>query len=439
MEQKDLVNAKHPDYDVLYNKRKIYKDVFAGTLRLRKAEQTYLRKFPAELPASYADRLNSSTLFNMTEKTANIMTGLVFQNEIELQPDVPGVIKALTENIDNQGNHLNVFARECFLRSFEGLSLILVDAPDSANIESLEDERRLELRPYWIRYDADDIINWKTRVNPISKSTEISLIVLRETKQEKNGMFLTKDVTRYRVLYLDDNNDVAWQVWREDKANINSKEVTLTKESFGIIEKVSRIPIAVIYGQKTGILKGDPPLLDLAMTNLRHYNKQSNYDNLLSLACIPVLYAKGMEAKKDNVIAFGSDILVHLSADGELGWALVDGGAFASLQTDLKDIENQMALLGLSLLADKTTGVDLTATEALLNSIAETAELRVMASSLSDALETCLDYTAEYLGLGRANGGGIKLGTAWSKIEMEVDTGDNILPQNPPTPQELTN
>lgn len=426
----DNAAAKHPDYDNLARERKIYKDVYAGTLALRAGKQLYLRKFAAELENSYIDRLNSSTLFNITEKTANIMTGLVFQGEIELQPDVPATIVGLAENIDNKGNHLNVFAREVFLDSFEGLSLILVDSPAALNVESLEDQQRLEIRPYWIKYKADDIINWETRINPISRSTELSLLVLREITQEKAGTYLKTTVTRYRVYYLDADNNVAWELFKEFKASTTATQIELKLEGQGVIEKVSAIPVAIIYGQKKDTLKGSPPLLDLALANLRHYNKQSNYDNLLMLACIPVPFTKGLETADNKILAFGSDILMKLSENGEFGWATVDAGAFASLQKDLHNLEQQMAVLGLSMLADKTQGVDLTATEALLNSINETAELRVMATSLKDALELAMGYTAEFLGLGRDAGGSIKLQAAWSEIEIIADVSDSVLPPN---------
>lgn len=415
MQEKDNVSARHPSLERTDKARKVFKDVCAGTVAVRSAGTTYLRKFPAELDESYKDRLNVSTFFNVTSKTVNIMTGLVFQNEIELGADVPGQIKNLTENIDNKGNHLNVFAREAFYKSFEGLSLILVDAPDAQNIVSLEDERRLQLRPYWVRYEADDIINWRTRINPVSKSTELSLIVLREVTREQSGRFLSKDVTRYRVLFLNEQNQVAWELWKETKANENAPP-ELGLEAKGVIEKVSAIPVAVI-----GEFEAYPPLLDLALDNIRHYNKQSNYDNLLALACIPVPFTKGLEKKEGQVLAFGSDILMNLSEKGEFGWATIDAGAFEALREDLKTVENQMALLGLSMLSEKGAAVEVTATEALLNSISETAELRVMATSLKDAIELCLGFTAEYLGLGRDKGGSITLGTAWTQVAIEAD------------------
>ncbi len=424
-QQEDIVSVKHPDFDAQSQQRVIFKDVCAGTLALRAKGRAYLRKFPAELPESYADRLRASTLHNLTEKTVQVMTGLVFQSEIKLGADVPAGIKTIAENIDNRGNHLNIFAREVFQKSFQGHSVILVDAPDFTAAKSLEDERRLKLRPYWIHYEADQVINWQTRVNAVSKSTELSMIVLKEATAERAGRFVIKNVTRYRALFLTDAGAVGWELWREiPRTGTLDDKFELVKEASGEIQKLSQIPVAVIYGKKRGELESAPALLDLALANLRHYNKQSNYDNLLALACIPVPFTKGMESvDADEKLAFGADILMKLSENGEFGWASVDAGAFESLRQDLKDLEDQMATLGLSMLADENQAVDVTATEALLNSIGETAELRVMAESLKDGIELALGLTAEYMGMGTDAGGSIELGTAWenaARVAVDV-------------------
>ncbi|HXG83185.1 MAG TPA: DUF4055 domain-containing protein [Pyrinomonadaceae bacterium] len=437
-QQEDIVSVRHPDYDAQSQQRVIFKDVCAGTLALRAKGRAYLRKFPAELPESYADRLQASTLHNLTEKTVQVMTGLVFQSEIQLGADVPADITTIAENIDNRGNHLNIFAREVFQKSFQGHSVILVDAPDFTKARSLEDERRLKLRPYWIHYEADQVINWQTRVNPVSKSTELSLIVLKEVTRERAGRFAVGEVTRYRALFLTDAGTVGWELWREipKAAGLNNK-FELVSEGSGEIQKLLQIPVAVIYGKKRGELESSPALLDLALANLRHYNKQSNYDNLLALACIPVPFTKGMESvDADEKLAFGADILMKLSENGDFGWASVDSGAFESLRLDLKDLEDQMATLGLSMLADENASVDVTATEALLNSIGETAELRVMAESLKDALELALGFTAEYMGMGADAGGSIELGTAWENAErIAVDVTAAPLPPAQETEQ----
>jgi hypothetical protein len=426
----DKVSNFHPLYDSLARMRAIVKDVRSGTLALRAAKDKYLPKFPEEMQATYENRAKCSTLFNLYAKTEAVMTGLVFQNEIELTTTPQ--IKALAENIDNRGNHINIFARKTFENLFDGAAVILVDAPDFKDVQSMEDEQMLGLRPYWINYTASDVINWQFRINPVSRSKELTLIVFKEVTSELVGRFTFKNVTRYRVWFLNENNKVAWEVWREYKEQ-NQLETVLKMEASGVVDKVSAIPIVII-----GDLEAAPPMLDIALLNVKHFQKESNFDNLEFQAAVPLFYTKGLEKQAGQTLPVGADIHYELSENGEVGWAQLDAGGFESLRMSLDKLVDQMAMLGLSMLTDKTAKVDVTATEVLLNSIGETAELRVMAESLKDGLESSLVFTDEYLGGDGTNGGTVKLGTAWTKVEMSAGTGGAMMPENEPA-QEMVN
>lgn len=416
-EKQDKVSNLHPRYDAFKRMRAIVKDVRSGTLALRAAKDKYLPKFPEELQATYENRANCSTLFNLYAKTEAVMKGLVFQREIVLGADVPPQIKTLAENIDNRGNHLNVFAQKTFENFFLGAGIILVDAPPVEGVISLEDERLLGLRPYWVNYEPDDVINWRYRVNPVTKKTELSLIVFKEITDEVKGRFLTETVTRYRVFYLDEIGRPAWELWREIKDKNNLKEAELIREGGGTLERLSAIPVAI-----AGSLEQKPAMLDLALLNIKHFQKQSNFDNLETQAAVPLFYTKGLQKAAGETLPVGTDIHYELPTDGDIGWAQLDASGFDSMRASLDHVVGEMTILGLSMLADKTARVDVTATEALLNSIGETAELRVMAEQLKDALELALGFTAEYLGLGKDAGGSIELGAAWTRAEIAADT-----------------
>jgi hypothetical protein len=108
-----------------------------------------------------------------------------------------------------------------------------------------------------------------------------------------------------------------------------------------------------------------------------------------------------------------------------LQFAEVSGAAIGSTRESLQDIRDDISLLGLSLLADKDAKIEVTATEALLNNIGETAELRVLARELQDGLELSFGYLAQFLGLPKEQGGSLTLGAAWEGTE---DASSAILP-----------
>ena len=427
-EKEDKVSNLHPDYAALQQKREIVQTVFGGTVKMRGAAAKYLPKFPEEIASDYKKRLACATLLNLYKANVSLMSGLVFKEEIELQPDVPGAIKSLAENIDKKGNHLNVFAETAFRNSFEGFAVIQIDAPvwDAAMIKSAEDVNKLDLSPYWILWEADSVINWNERVNPVSKRTEIDLIVFKETMSERNGRFGCVRAVYYRVLYLDEANRAAWSLHREQKAQNGTIEIVevaagvITILKNGIPQYLNCLPISVI-----GSLGAEPPLLDLALVNIKHYQKESNFDNLEFQASVPLFYTKGYEGQEN--LPVGANMHYKLPKDGDIGWAQIDSGGFDSMRTTLDKLVEQMSLIGLSMLTDKTAKVDITATQAILDNISETSELRARATNLQDALERAFGITAEYLGLGKDAGGSCVLGTAWNAVKMEGDGSGGVV------------
>lgn len=421
--KEDKVSNTHPSYPALKQSREIVQTVHGGTKKMRAAGSKFLPKFPEELPETYKKRLAAATLLNLYKSNIDLMCGLVFKDEIELGADVPPAIKALVENVDKKGSHLNVFAENAFRKSLEGCAVIQIDAPvwNSDVVKSQEDFDKLELSPYWILWDADSVINWNERINPVSKRTEYDLMVFREIKFERKGQFSREKVTYYRVLFLDESNRACWSLHKEQKnPTTGAKEIVeigrgaITLMKSGQANYLDHLPIAVV-----GKLGDEPPMLDLAYVNIKHYQKESNFDNLEFQAAVPLFYTKGYDGQED--LPVGADMHYKLPLDGEVGWAQLDAGGFESLRESIKGLETQMAMIGLSMLTDKTAKVDITATQAILDNISETSELRVRATNLKDALERAMQITAEYLGLGKDAGGSIELGTAWKAVKIAAD------------------
>ena len=346
--QKDIISAKHPEYEEARCQREIFSDVCEGTAKMREKGKKYLEPFPAENDSDYEYRRKVATLFNFTKKTVDVMTGLVFKSEIELQSDVNSQIKTLWENIDNKGTHGDVFCRELFEDSFEGFAVILVDAPNM-QVADLESEINLGLRPYWISYDADCVINGDYRINPISKKKELQFIVFREETRERiNSRFVFEEVIRYRHFFLADSFDqltnslqttVNWELWREVK---NDKgEIEYVLEQSGILPRLSQIPVAIV-----GELYEEPLLMDIAYKNIEHYQTYSDYKNTIHKTCVPMLTIAGEDAKTASTKVVGASVaLASENTDFKVGFAEVKGEGIPNTRQSLIDNREEMALI----------------------------------------------------------------------------------------------
>lgn len=423
LEQQDTIGVKHSAYDGVQKQRVVYQDVIAGTQRIREKKDSYIPKFPKENTASYDLRCNTATLFNLTKKTRDVMTGLVFQDTIELQTDVDSAIVGFWENIDNQGTHGDVFCRRMFEKSFEGYAAILVDAP-GVRTDDAEQEQRLGIRPYWILYTADQIWNWRYRINPVSKKRELAMIVLRETSLAPKGRFLSAQEIRFRLYTLDLSGVVSWEVYLEKREGPNDSQPTYILEQNGVLERALQIPIGIMREvAELSILQ------DIALKNIEHIQTYSDYKSIIHKTCVPMAIRKGFNGDPLEAVAASGDSIMDVPVDGDFGFAEVEGTSIEKVRQSLLDMREDISLMGLSILADKTAKVDLTATEALLNNIGETAELRVMSRSAQDCIELCLGFTAEFLGMETGRGGSVVMGTAWNRAEKAASLAASLTNQ----------
>lgn len=416
--KKDVVSNQHPAYAGLQIKRDAVADLRGGTDSMRAKGEHYLPKYPAEQDENYKVRLATATLYNLYAKTEGTMSGLVFKQNVSTDKLNFGASgQAILDNFDNKGTPFTEFARQVFAHAFDGAVAILVDAPnvDRGSLQSQEDVQRLGIRPYACIYPQSSVTNWRYEVNPISKAQELTLIVLHEVANEPSGDFSWAMVERYRV-FRKTPNGIVWEIWRAVDSTLSNKEREFVIEQSGTYPSMTQIPVVIL-----GELTNQPPLLDLARANIKYYQKESNFDSLEYLAAVPMPWARGRKDTGSPPI-IAPDAFLDLGDDGECGWMQIDSAGFASLRDSLKSLVEQMTAMGLSLLADKTARVDTTATEAILDNIGDTAELRVMAQELQIALQQVADLMAQML---RIQGDQIvTLNTAWSLGLDEDETID---------------
>ena len=413
-------------HDQMERRWDIIDAVSGGTLELRDGGAKWLPLEPAEDQRDYAIRLRRAIFFNAFERTLHGLVGLVFRKDPELADDNPDRLKELWENIDNAGTHGAVFAKEAFTLACKyGHSLIYVDMPPALpEGATLADERAANRRPYWVMYEPDQIVNW--RVESVNGQSMITLLVLEEETNEPDGLYGEEEVTRYRVL-----RPGYWELFREVKNDLTGATEYLL-EATGA-SSLPYIPVSVIYARKTGTLTSTPPLLDLALINLAHYQKYSDYSTYLHISSRPILWFRGRDISK-GVEAIGPYTFFDVDGtNGNVGFAETSGAALGAAKADIDHLEKQMAMLGLTLLAGNKP-VQQTATEALLDSVKEESDLATAARSLQDALELALQYTAAYEGI---ESGSVALGSTMTDLTLSpeemrvwIDSADKVFSKN---------
>jgi hypothetical protein len=407
-----------PDYRCsLYNKMSrawgIVKDASEGTLELRAKASQYLPKFPAEDDNIYKDRRDTATFFNATTKTKGALVGLIFRKPPKLSEHVPEVIKKHLENVDSVGTHWTVFTKEFTDSAVElGHSIIFVDMQLFKEGATHEDDFAPGNRPFWIRYTPEQAINW--RMAKRNGQMVLQQITFEECSTEADGEFGEKIVTRYRVLRLTETVDgqtgettpiVQWKLYLKVKDE-HGNEVVIP-ENEGTFKNIREIPISVGYGGKKDFLYSRPPLLDLALMNIKHFQQASDYDNTLHICGFPIL-CDDNAGNEEDVKPVGPALKISVEKGGQVWYAEPAGSSLAAQRQNLEDKKQEMAAMGISFLAEKVQ-VEQTATEQKINSSERTSDLATIARSVKDAIERALGFHAQFLGMRAEQAGTIEI------------------------------
>lgn len=425
--QPDYTNA---DYANAIEEMEPVRDVCDGSKAVRAKGQRYLPKYFAENQQAYDARLKIATLFPATARTWQGLVGMVFRREIKLSADVPELIRGTEaegktpaaeghwENIDNAGTHGSVFAQqafECAVR--DGHSAIFVDMPPAlAPGSTLADEKAANRRPYWIKYEKDQIL---LPIRTVVENGQLKLqqVRFKECSTEPEGEFGEVEVHRIRVLRRDWVADetgmrprVIWQLYRKQKTDDGSEKYLFETE--GQIS-LPEIPIAFVYTRKTGLGRSCPPLAEQVEQNLKHYRLESNHEKALVL-CLPIPCAKGIDPQQTQIVV-GTENLMRVPENGDFWFAEPAGTSFQPTSEEIDKTESRMARIGLSLLEPKAPQPT-TATQNLLDHVKEESELATWVKSLADAIERCLGFHAAYLGL--PSGGSVEITSTLERLTI---------------------
>ena len=370
--------------------------LMGGTKAMRAAGKALLPQYPGEDDEAYKQRLAQSTLLPAYSETVGTMTDRVFAEPLQLGDDVPEEIAGWCQDVDRAGNDLNAWAVALFHTALAfGLCHVLVEYPRAKGVKTRADEIAAGLRPYAVLIHPEQVLGWR------AEGGRLVQVRYLEVVEEADGAFGVSAIEQVRVL-----EPGSWRVYRKNKDGdwvVHDEGITSLKE----------IPWVTFYTGRIGFMTAKPPLLELAHLNVKHWQSQSDQDNILHVIRVPILVRIGMEQRYDpqgNPIAsefkVGAGTLTDLPQGGDMKFVEHTGAAVEAGRTALQDLIDQMRMAGAKLLARDKQQTK-TATQAEEEANQELSPLARMAGQFADALALLLQFMADYRGL--PDGGMVEL------------------------------
>lgn len=382
--------------------------LMGGTAAMRKAGKTYLPQWPQEEDAAYQNRLTTSTLLPVLRETVGQMVGRVFFRDIDTEKVAPELLPLLG-NIDLKNNALPVFCSAWFTDALAyGAAYAVVDYPqtDGGN-RTLADDKARGLRPYCVLVRNKDVLGFRSEERGgMEVCTQFRY---RQSVTVADGEFGDTVVEQINVLepgrirrYRQDGD--GWTLESESVMSIGGVPLDI-------------VPVVEFTPEKSGFFAGRPPLLELAYLNIKHWQSQSDQDNITHYVRVPLLAYSGSDDIHAVTAAAGN--MIALGSEGSLQYVEHSGAAIQAGAAALEKLESDMQAAGAKLLT--RTKLALTDSQARDEQGREVSLLRHYANLFEDSVARVLDIMARWSGI--KDGGTVEIS---GNIDADYNPADSL-------------
>ena len=366
------VASPNAAYQRMSNFWDLIADLKEGTYKIRSEHRKYLLQEPRETDDAYDTRLARSTVVPYLQRIEKMLSGMLVRKPVRLD-DVSDLVREQLFDVDLEGNDLNIWLYQTArtVISF-GHCGVLVDAPKEGE----------KARPYWVTYKPSDILGWRTEI--VEGTRKLMQVRLMEQVVENDGQYGEKLVKQIRVL-----EPGRYEIHRKDE---KKGEYKLFEE--GEMSLKDKIPFSVAYSNRVGMYESRSPLYDIAELNLKHYQIQSDLDNILHISSVPLLAVFGYPNADE--ITTGPNEALSLPPESRMEYVSPSGDSYDSQFKRLEDIKEQINTLSLAaVLGQKLVGE--TAEAKRIDRSQNDSTMMVVAQQMQDLIDNCLKFHSEYL------------------------------------------
>ena len=407
--------------------------ILGGVKTMRMAGTDYLPKFPAESDTAYAYRSSVTKFTNVFRDITENLAQRPFSKPVQIKEDGAGPLVEFADNVDGQGNNLHVFAGELFFSGINySISWVLVEHTKALDERaSKKDEKQAGARPYWVHYQAKDVIAVHSAM--VGGSEEFVHVRLSEPKVVRDG-FGEKVVNRVRVLNREETapgvyGPATYQVLQEPDEDDDGDDAawTVVEEGPITIGVIALVPF--LAGRREGrSWVTNPPMRDAAELQIDVYQQESALKYAKEMTAFPMLAGNGVTPPTD---AAGNVVSVPVGPHRVLyapegSWTFVEPSAtsLTFMATDIRDTIAQLRELGRQPLTAQSGNLTVVTTAVAADK--GNAAIQAWALNLKDALERCLIFTALWLNL-PALSPSVMINTEFDLSWRSDDTFEHVL------------
>lgn len=394
------INSQHPAYRAHESQWQRCRDVAEGSDAVKVRGVTYLPRLSEQTTEEYEAYKMRAYWFGGTARTLQGLTGAVMRKDPTTE-NIPALCEPVLADVTQQGSSFAAFVKQVLHEVLKtGRYGVLVDMPNDTLITA---------RPYWVGYDAEQIVNWQTETRHGIQTLTFVALCEYVTEEDPDDPYELSTVEQYRELYLtpgEQGQDIyEQQLWRKQKNLITGLEEWVVYDE-PIRPLFRQAPLDFIpfcfFGPSTVTTAVEKsPVLDLSDANLSHYRSSADLEHGRHFCGLPTPWVAGFP--KDMKLPIGSSVAwVSDDVEAHAGMLEFTGQGLGALEAAITDKKQDMAILGARLLEPQKLATE--ASDTLQTRMSgETSVLQSVANTLSVGFTKVIQWSAFWLGAGEAS------------------------------------
>ena len=411
----DGIGSLHPDYQALEPLWTRCRACHEGEDAVKGLGEEILPRPSGMTDANYRIYSLRADFLPAVDQTEEVLSGLLFREPPEVE--APSGVMALLEDVTLAGQSLAALAQDLMAELLiTGRGCLVVDQVTP------EDEPP---RPYLGLRHAEDLINWEEGRLPDGR-VGLLRVVLREDRLAASPEDDYQLVLEYRLREY---------VWRPEGVEV-LVWVLGPKGKWVLVERtalmaygapVMDIPVLVCGAKRVGVTMDAPPLLKIANKTLSHYRTTADLEQGNFFASMPTPYVIGVNEsaggasgagarprsgqlakghggyeayaglESDGGLKLGSNQIIGLPRQAQIGFLEIAGPGLASLHQTLDRKERQLRAIGARLVEDQKMQAE-TAQTARIRAQTDASLMRLAANTEDLILTQALRIMARWLG-----------------------------------------
>lgn len=390
------IEQTHPSYDFRKPDWILMQDAYEGERQIKKRGNVYLPETSGQIALGLGSDANGrkpgQVLYDayklranyppLVLDTINALVGIL--NKEPPVIELPDSMAELEDNATDQGEPLSALLRRIQLHQLlYGRHGLLVDVDENKNL------------PYLIDFPALKVINWDDVAPTGTAERKLTLTVLDETRNVRNG-FRWEEKKKYRALTLGDSGNLFTVQVEDDGAKLDDVVPSIQGKT------LDRIPFVYINSNDLVPMPSDVPMVGLANLALTIYRGDADYRQALFMQGQDTLVIVGEDIDPDNPdeqVIVGAGAMINLptsKTEAEAYFIGADSQGLPEMREAQQNDFDRAQNYGMQMMS-KGAGAE--AAETLkIRVAARTADLVSIAQTSAAGLEQALKIAAEWVG-----------------------------------------